>query len=86
MSSGPELPDDVANRMSLFYANPTPMLNTLATASSELVAVVSIGIRVIGTSKFKSALVSQNPQVTLENTTESLSTMASICRVLNENP
>ena len=42
ISSGPELPDDVANRMSLFYANPTPMLNTLATASSELVAVVSV--------------------------------------------
>ena len=41
VSSGPELPDDVANRMSLFYANPTPMLNTLATATADLVSDVS---------------------------------------------
>eukprot|EP00731_Ephydatia_muelleri_P035918 Em0179g8a len=30
---GPDIPDDVANRMSLFYANPTPMLNTLSGAT-----------------------------------------------------
>ena len=38
VAGGPDLPDDVANRMSLFYANPTPMLNTLATATSRLVS------------------------------------------------
>ena len=29
------LPDDVGNRMSLFYANPTPMLNTISTATTK---------------------------------------------------
>ena len=31
-----DLPDDVANRMSLFYANPTPILHGLAGATSRL--------------------------------------------------
>ncbi|XP_064382249.1 CYFIP-related Rac1 interactor B-like [Halichondria panicea] len=35
-SQGGELPDDVGNRMSLFYANPTPMLNTLCGATEKL--------------------------------------------------
>ena len=30
-----ELPDDVGNRMSLFYANPTPMLNTISMATTK---------------------------------------------------
>ncbi len=37
---GSELPDDVANRMSLFYANPTPMLNTLCGATEKLMKEV----------------------------------------------
>ncbi len=61
-----ELPDDVANRMSLFYANPTPMLNTLSGATSRL--------------------LQENPDLTLENATNCFSTMASVCRVINENP
>lgn len=36
-----EVPDDVANRMSLFYANPTPMLNTLRGATEKLLKEVS---------------------------------------------
>lgn len=63
---GADLPDDVANRMSLFYANPTPMLNTLSGATSKL--------------------LQENPSLTLENTTDCFSTMASVCRVLNSNP
>ncbi|XP_003389590.1 PREDICTED: protein FAM49A-like [Amphimedon queenslandica] len=31
-----DLPDDMANRMSLFYANPTPILHGLAGATSQL--------------------------------------------------
>ncbi len=38
---GNELPDDVANRMSLFYANPTPMLNTLCGATERLMKEVT---------------------------------------------
>ena len=39
-SDGVELPDDVANRMSLFYANPTPMLHTLSGAAEKLLQEV----------------------------------------------
>ncbi len=35
-TSSADVPDDVANRMSLFYANPTPMLNTLSAATEKL--------------------------------------------------
>eukprot|EP00731_Ephydatia_muelleri_P031539 Em0023g46a len=64
--AGPDIPDDVANRMSLFYANPTPMLNTLSGATSKL--------------------LQENPSLTLDNMTDCFSTMASVCRVINENP
>ncbi len=37
-----DVPDDVANRMSLFYANPTPMLNTLSGATEKLLQEVSL--------------------------------------------
>ena len=36
-----DLPDDMANRMSLFYANPTPILHGLAGATSQLLKEVS---------------------------------------------
>ena len=36
-----DVPDDVANRMSLFYANPTPMLNTLSGATEKLLQEVN---------------------------------------------
>ena len=39
-NDGIDLPDDVANRMSLFYANPTPMLNTLSGAAEKLLQEV----------------------------------------------
>ena len=45
-ADGADLPDDVANRMSLFYANPTPMLNTLSGATSKLLEEVCEGVRV----------------------------------------
>ncbi|XP_034039216.1 protein FAM49B-like [Thalassophryne amazonica] len=58
--------NELANRMSLFYACATPMLKTLSDA----------------TSKF----VSDNPDVPIENTTDCLSTMASVCKVMLETP
>ena len=48
-SDGADLPDDIANQMSLFYANPTPMLNTLSGAISKLlqeVQCVGVGVGV----------------------------------------
>ncbi|XP_061835153.1 CYFIP-related Rac1 interactor B-like [Nerophis lumbriciformis] len=61
-----EVNNELANRMSLFYASATPMLKTLSD----------------GTSKF----VSDNPNVPVENTTDCLSTMACVCKVMLETP
>lgn len=58
--------NDEANRMSLFYAYPTPMLKMLSEA----------------TTKF----VSENQGIPIENTTDCLSAMASVCRVMIETP
>ncbi|XP_068424901.1 CYFIP-related Rac1 interactor B-like [Clinocottus analis] len=64
--AGSEVNNELANRMSLFYASATPMLKTLSDA----------------TNKF----VSDNPDVPLENTTDCLSAMASVCKVMLETP
>jgi len=56
---------EMANRMSLFYAYPTPLLKTLSEA----------------TTKF----VSENKNLPLENTTEMLSTLCNLCRLMVEN-
>uniref|UniRef100_A0A3B3T9A0 CYFIP related Rac1 interactor B n=1 Tax=Paramormyrops kingsleyae TaxID=1676925 RepID=A0A3B3T9A0_9TELE len=59
-----EVNNELANRMSLFYAEATPMLKTLSDA----------------TTKF----VSEN--LPIENTTDCLSTMASVCKIMLETP
>ncbi|XP_061586933.1 CYFIP-related Rac1 interactor B-like [Cololabis saira] len=64
--SGSEVNNEMANRMSLFYASATPMLKTLSDAMSKF--------------------VSDNPDVPIENTTDCLSTMACICKVMLETP
>lgn len=43
-----DIPDDVANRMSLFYANPTPVLHGLASATSQLLTDVIITLSLTG--------------------------------------
>ncbi|GFS01897.1 protein FAM49B-like [Elysia marginata] len=60
-----QVSNELANRMSLFYAQATPMLTALS------------GI----TTKF----VSQNKDLPVEQTTDCLSMMACICRVMIEN-
>lgn len=57
---------EMANRMSLFYADPTPMLKAL--------------------SQILTQFVTQNKQLPVEHTTDCLSMMANICRVMIENP
>uniref|UniRef100_A0A3Q0T7B6 Family with sequence similarity 49 member Ba n=1 Tax=Amphilophus citrinellus TaxID=61819 RepID=A0A3Q0T7B6_AMPCI len=66
LSVSNEVNNELANRMSLFYASATPMLKTLSDA----------------TSKF----VSDHPEVPIENTTDCLSTMASVCKVMLDTP
>lgn len=58
--------NEMANRMSLFYAQATPMLKTLSDITSHF--------------------VSQHKELPVEQTTDCLSTMANICRVMIENP
>ncbi|ESO88257.1 hypothetical protein LOTGIDRAFT_219325 [Lottia gigantea] len=60
-----EVSNEMANRMSLFYAHPTPMLKSLSDT----------------TAKF----VSQNKYLPVEQTTDCLSAMANLCRVMIEN-
>lgn len=43
--SGSEVNNELANRMSLFYANATPMLKTLSDATSKFVFDVSLTTR-----------------------------------------
>lgn len=57
---------DLANRMSLFYAHPTPMLKVLSEATSTF--------------------VKDNADIPVENTTETLGTMAKVCLRMLENP
>ncbi|XP_053469908.1 CYFIP-related Rac1 interactor A isoform X2 [Ictalurus furcatus] len=61
-----EVNNEMANRMSLFYAEATPMLKTLSTATTNF--------------------VTENKTLPLENTTDCLSTMASVCKVMLETP
>ncbi|CAH0398852.1 unnamed protein product [Chilo suppressalis] len=61
----PHISSEVTNRMSLFYAQATPMLKVLSEATSQFV---------------------NDNQQDLENTTETLSTMAKVCLRMLENP
>lgn len=65
MNEQANITTEMANRMSLFYAYPTPLLRTISDA----------------TTKF----VSSNSNQPLENTTQMLSTLSNLCRVMIEN-
>ncbi|CAG0896780.1 unnamed protein product [Darwinula stevensoni] len=52
--------NELANRMSLFYAHATPMLKVLSDATTKFVA--------------------ENKEIPIENTTETLGTMAKVCQ------
>lgn len=58
--------DEEANRMSLFYAYPTPMLKSVSESAANF--------------------VKENRAIPVENTTDTLSVMASVCREMIENP
>ncbi|XP_063234676.1 CYFIP-related Rac1 interactor B [Bacillus rossius redtenbacheri] len=61
-----EVTNELANRMSLFYAHATPMLKVLSEATTRFVA--------------------ENSEIPIENTTETLSTMAKVCLRMLESP
>lgn len=58
--------NELANRMSLFYAHATPMLKVLSDTTTQF--------------------VSENKDLPIENTTETLGTMAKVCQRMIENP
>uniref|UniRef100_T1JF15 CYRIA/CYRIB Rac1 binding domain-containing protein n=1 Tax=Strigamia maritima TaxID=126957 RepID=T1JF15_STRMM len=58
--------NELANRMSLFYAHATPMLKVLSDTTTKFVA--------------------ENKDLPIENTTETLGTMAKVCQRMVENP
>uniref|UniRef100_A0A674MLW8 Family with sequence similarity 49 member A n=2 Tax=Takifugu rubripes TaxID=31033 RepID=A0A674MLW8_TAKRU len=61
-----EVNNEMANRMSLFYAEPMPMMKTLSKATTNFVM--------------------ENKSLPLEKTTDCLSTMANVCRIMLETP
>lgn len=93
----------MANRMSLFYAEATPMLKTLSNATTKFVSEVSeargdprgggkpplrprhrAGIR--RRKRQPGPVGFQNKTLPIEDTTDCLSTMACVCRVMLETP
>lgn len=96
-----EVNNEMANRMSLFYAEATPMLKTLSNATTKFVSEVrEVGgtLRVGGKPPpshptegwgWKQQLGPvgfQNKTLPIEDTTDCLSTMACVCRVMLETP
>jgi len=65
-----EVSNEVANRMSMFYAYPTPMLKMLSNSVTN----------------FVTELQSKDQALPLENTTDIFSTMANLCRCMVEDP
>lgn len=96
-----EVNNEMANRMSLFYAEATPMLKTLSNATTKFVSEVREAggdpqgrqtppsshhtwgwgwKQQLGPAGF------QNKTLPIEDTTDCLSTMACVCRVMLETP
>lgn len=65
IEDGLEVPNELANHMSLFYAHATPMLKVLSDATTRF--------------------VSENKDLPIENTTETLGTMAKVCQRMVDN-
>lgn len=88
--------NEMANRMSLFYAEATPMLKTLSNATTHFVSEVCKGgegsntdildFSFTGLLNIAFFLPFQNKTLPIENTTDCLSTMASVCKVMLETP
>ncbi|PWA15407.1 hypothetical protein CCH79_00008523 [Gambusia affinis] len=74
-----EVNNEMANRMSLFYAEATPMLKTLSNATTKFVSEV---LKLMGSL----VVCAQNKTLPIEDTTDCLSTMACVCRVMLETP
>lgn len=87
-----EVNNELANRISLFYADATPMLKTLSDSTTKFVSEVrQTGHAVIHLiAMWKRPLIYfvslQHKNLPIENTTDCLSTMAMVCKVMLETP
>jgi len=82
--------DELANKMSLFYAYPTPMLNAVTTATTNFVSSVSHPCFIFFFFSFFFLItplcILQNQSIPQENVTTCLATMALVCHNAVENP
>ena len=85
--------DELANKMSLFYAYPTPMLNSITTATTNFVS--SVRLLYFDFDFFFIWFLSwwvhflsllQNDTIPQENVTLTLATMATVCHNAVDNP
>lgn len=86
-----EVNNELANRISLFYADATPMLKTLSDGTTKFVSEVRPCVCVCSVGRLRGLIVpipspSQNKNLPIENTTDCLSTMATVCKVMLETP
>lgn len=88
-----EVNNEMANRMSLFYAEATPMLKTLSNATTKFVSEVRgaeetlrVGRNSLQPPQQLGPVGFQNKTLPIEDTTDCLSTMACVCRVMLETP
>lgn len=89
-----EVNNELANRISLFYADATPMLKTLSDGTTKFVSEVRrAGVTSeprSGSNRILTLALSlftrQNKNLPIENTTDCLSTMATVCKVMLETP
>lgn len=92
-----EVNNELANRISLFYADATPMLKTLSDGTTKFVSEVRQtgnflkknppwSVRSHTLIAFYPTFFFQNKNLPIENTTDCLSTMATVCKVMLETP
>lgn len=86
-----EVNNELANRISLFYADATPMLKTLSDGTTKFVSEVRAMAGGSSVGRLRRLIVpvpspSQNKNLPIENTTDCLSTMATVCKVMLETP
>lgn len=93
-----EVNNELANRISLFYADATPMLKTLSDGTTKFVSEVrqtgnflnlkksSLVCQISHSHCFHPTFFFQNKNLPIENTTDCLSTMATVCKVMLETP
>jgi hypothetical protein len=84
---GVAVTNEEANRMSLFYASPTPMLKCICDTSLRFVSShPHVGVHLFIDYLFAHVSTQTFSQIDPESTTDCLGAMASVCRIMIETP